>query len=83
MKAYTALTVRGQARRLRALAWDALRHYALDVRRLRLVTNDFNGIFRLDTAQGDRFILRITLPEGTRWTGGRRCNCGCSRRWRG
>ena len=71
MKAYTALTVRGQARRLRALAWDALRHYALDVRRLRLVTNDFNGIFRLDTVQGDRFILCVTLPEGTRWTGWR------------
>jgi Ser/Thr protein kinase RdoA (MazF antagonist) len=36
----------------------------LDVARLRLVTNDMNGIFRIDTRDGRKFILRVTLPEG-------------------
>jgi Ser/Thr protein kinase RdoA (MazF antagonist) len=64
MKPFSALTVRGQARRLRLLAWNALKQYELKVTRLRLVTNDFNGIFRVDTTDGRKFILRVTLPEG-------------------
>jgi Ser/Thr protein kinase RdoA (MazF antagonist) len=64
MKPYSALTVRGQARRLRTLAWNALQQYPLDVVCLRLITNDFNGIFRVDTTDGRKFILRVTLPEG-------------------
>jgi Ser/Thr protein kinase RdoA (MazF antagonist) len=28
------------------------------------VTNDMNGIFRVDSADGRKFILRVTLPEG-------------------
>jgi Ser/Thr protein kinase RdoA (MazF antagonist) len=64
MKAYVTLTPRGQARRLRCLAWNALQQYALEVARLRLVTNDFNGIFRVDTTDGRKLILRVTLPEG-------------------
>jgi len=50
MKPYSTLTVRGQARRLRALALNALTHYALDVTCLRLVSNDLNGIFRIDSS---------------------------------
>lgn len=64
MKPYTSLTVQGQARRLRTLALNALKFYDLDVARLRLVTNDFNCIFRVDTTDGKKFILRVTLPEG-------------------
>ena len=64
MKPYSALTVRGQARRLRQLALNALSHYDLDVARLRLVTNDMNGIFRIDTRDGQKYILRVTMPEG-------------------
>jgi Ser/Thr protein kinase RdoA (MazF antagonist) len=64
MKPYSSLTVHGQARRLRALALNALSQYALDIARLRLVTNDMNGIFRTDTTDGKRFILRVTVPEG-------------------
>lgn len=64
MKPYSALTVHGQARRLRQLALNALAHYELDVARLRLVTNDMNGIFRIDTRDGEKYILRVTLPEG-------------------
>lgn len=43
MKAYVTPTTRGQSRRL---AWNALQQYALDVARLRLVTNNYYGIFR-------------------------------------
>lgn len=64
MKPYAALTEHGQARRLRPLALNALRHYDLEATRLRLVTNDMNGIFRVDTRTGERWILRVTLPEG-------------------
>jgi Ser/Thr protein kinase RdoA (MazF antagonist) len=64
MKPYSTLTVRGQARRLRRLALNALTHYDLVVARLRLVTNDMNGIFRVDTRGGEKYILRVTLPEG-------------------
>jgi Ser/Thr protein kinase RdoA (MazF antagonist) len=64
MKPYYTLSILGQARRLRALAMNALRCYDLDVRRLRLVTNDTNGIFRIDTEDGKKYILRVTLPAG-------------------
>jgi Ser/Thr protein kinase RdoA (MazF antagonist) len=64
MKPFLSLTVRGQARRLRQLAIHALGCYDLDVARLRLITNDVNGIFRIDAADGRRFILRVTAPEG-------------------
>jgi len=64
MKPYSALTARGQARRLRTLALNALTHYRLPATRVRLVTNDMNGIFRVDTDDGEKYILRVTMPEG-------------------
>lgn len=64
MRAYATLTLRGQARRLRHLAWNALQLYDLDVVRLHLLTNSFNGIFRVETSAGEKLILRVTLPEG-------------------
>ena len=64
MKPYLKLTERGQARRLRKLALSALEQYDLDVARLSLVTNDMNGIFRVDTRAGEKWILRVTRPEG-------------------
>jgi Ser/Thr protein kinase RdoA (MazF antagonist) len=64
MKPFRSLTEIGQARRLRPLALKALQQYDLEVARLRLVTNDLNCIFRRDTAQGEKYILRVTLPEG-------------------
>ena len=64
MKPYSTLTVRGNARRLRALATNVLTHYELDVAHLRLVTNDMNGIFRIHTIDGSKFILHVNLPEG-------------------
>ncbi|MCJ7433869.1 MAG: phosphotransferase [Anaerolineales bacterium] len=64
MKPYNELTERGRARRLRKLALTALEQYDLDVIRLSLITNSCNGIFRVDTRSGQRWILRVTLPEG-------------------
>jgi len=64
MKPFLSLTVSGQARRLRQLAIHALASYNLDVTRLRLITNDVNGIFRIDSADGRSYILRVTAPEG-------------------
>ena len=64
MKSFYDLTNLGQARRLRPMALQALRHYPIQVRRIRLVTNDTNGIFRIDTTDGRRFVLRITTPNG-------------------
>lgn len=64
MKPFQTLTQRGRARRLRQLALHALELYDLDVARLCLVTNDMNGIFRVETHLGEKWILRVTLPEG-------------------
>ena len=64
MKPFSSLTERGQALRLRQMALHALTQYALNVSRVRLITNDMNGIFRVDTMDGRKFVLRVTLPEG-------------------
>ncbi len=64
MKPFQTLTRDGQARRLRRLAGQALKLYDLDLARLKLVTNDVNAIFRVDTKTGEKWILRITTPEG-------------------
>lgn len=63
-KPYNELTEHGRARRLRNLALAALEQYDLDVARLSLITNSSNGIFRVDTRDGQKWILRVTLPEG-------------------
>jgi Ser/Thr protein kinase RdoA (MazF antagonist) len=44
---------------MRKLAGVALADYDLDVTRIRLITNHFNGIFRVDTADGEKYVLRI------------------------
>jgi Ser/Thr protein kinase RdoA (MazF antagonist) len=63
MKSFQHLTKRGRALRLRRLAWNALKQYDLDVVQMRLVTNDMNGIFQVETRSGEKWILRVTLPE--------------------
>lgn len=64
MKAFHELTNRGQAIRLRRMAWAALKRYDLNVERVRLLSNDFNGIFRVDTKDRKKYIVRICLPVG-------------------
>ena len=46
------------------MALAALRSYDLDVRRVRLLQNSWNCVFRLDTPDGPR-VLRVTLPGHT------------------
>lgn len=64
MKGFYELTTRGRALRLRQMALVALERYDLDVRRVRLMTNSTNGIFRVDTADGKKHVLRISDPLG-------------------
>jgi len=63
LKNYYELTYQGRVRRLRKLAIEALKAYDLEVVSLRLLTNEFNGIFRVDTANGEKYVLRISRPN--------------------
>jgi Ser/Thr protein kinase RdoA (MazF antagonist) len=58
---FVSLTRRGQARRLRALALRALEQYDLQVTHLRLVTNDMNCVFRVETASGAKYVLWVGI----------------------
>ena len=62
MRPYYRLTNRGQALRLRRMALAALDSYDLEVERVRLITNDLNGIFRLETTDGQKLVLRVSIP---------------------
>ncbi len=59
--AFSGLTELGQARRLRPMAIAALEAYELAWTSLRLISNGWNCVFRVDTAQGP-YVLRITRP---------------------
>jgi Ser/Thr protein kinase RdoA (MazF antagonist) len=61
-KAFGDLTRVGQARRLRQMALVALERYDLELRRVTTMSTDLNGVFRVDTTSGERFVLRITPP---------------------
>jgi Ser/Thr protein kinase RdoA (MazF antagonist) len=63
MKDFDQLTNRGRAMRLRRMAVVALQRYDLDVERVRLLSNDLNGIFRVDLKSGKKLVLRVCLPE--------------------
>ncbi|HLT21048.1 MAG TPA: phosphotransferase [Thermomicrobiales bacterium] len=63
MQPFAFLTEQGRARRMRPLAFAALEHYGFDVRRLRLVNNETNCTFRVDTEDGQTFALRISVPD--------------------
>jgi Ser/Thr protein kinase RdoA (MazF antagonist) len=62
MRSFYELTTAGRARRLRRLALNLLDHYDLDVCRLRLMSNEFNGVFRLDTAGKTPYVVRVMRP---------------------
>lgn len=65
MRDYYTLSNRGRAMRLRRLAISALADYDLDVKNVRLITNDFNAIFRIDTMDGQKYVLRVCRPTET------------------
>lgn len=66
MRDYYELTDEGRRRRLAVVARSALRHYDLDVVAMRGLTDATNAVFRLDTANGDRYAMRVGLgpPAG-------------------
>lgn len=47
---------------MRQVALEALEHYDLDVGRVVRITDHLNNIYRVDTADGQRFALRISHP---------------------
>ena len=59
-RAFEELTPRGQLQRLRALALDALARYDLDVVRCSFAATAFNTVFRVDTADGATYALRVS-----------------------
>ena len=62
MRPFSTLTERGQALRLRRMALAALSHYELPLKKVSLVANHLNGIFRVDTEEGEVYALRISEP---------------------
>jgi len=60
---FTELTKRGQARRLLRTAGAALERYAFDVARVRLLATDANTVYRVDAADGAKYVLRVTSPR--------------------
>lgn len=63
MKDYLQLTLQGKARRLRKMALKALADFDLDVKKVSLISNEQNGIFRVDTHDKRKFILRVCIPD--------------------
>jgi Ser/Thr protein kinase RdoA (MazF antagonist) len=58
---------------MRTVAWRALAHWPLDVVRVRALPDATNGVFRLDTVDGGKYAMRVSLgppightPEETR-----------------
>lgn len=64
--AFVDLSVRQQVHRLRRVAFDALAQFPIDVTGLRLLSHAYNTSFRVDTADGRRFALRINVQSRRR-----------------
>lgn len=62
MKPYEQLTVRGQARRMRALALGALSQFMIELRDVRLLGWHTNLLFRVRAADGRLYVLRVCTP---------------------
>ena len=63
MKPFETLTYRGQLGRLRQLAVKALRAYEVNEPRLTTLMHEDNTTFRIDSANGERYVLRIHRPS--------------------
>jgi Ser/Thr protein kinase RdoA (MazF antagonist) len=62
MKSYNALSDAGKLRRLHALAIDALTHYNLSNPEIAYHGFSTNLLYRVTTASGERFMLRLAAP---------------------
>jgi Ser/Thr protein kinase RdoA (MazF antagonist) len=65
MKPFNELTRLGKLRRYRHLSAKALEYYDLQVKRLEFLTTETNTMFRIDTADGKKYVLRIYSDEET------------------
>jgi Ser/Thr protein kinase RdoA (MazF antagonist) len=65
MQSFESLSVRGQLGRLRRLAEVALGFYRLDPERLVTLAHVENTTFRIETRQGERYMLRIHRASGS------------------
>jgi Ser/Thr protein kinase RdoA (MazF antagonist) len=63
-KPFDGLSRGGQTRRIRPLVEAALRAYPIGPFRLTRVPLGFNTAFRLDAADGARYVLRVHRPDG-------------------
>ena len=63
MKDFEKLTHRGQAKRLRDIAQAALEDYDLTVRAISLLEYSYNAIFKVDAADSNRYVVRVSLPD--------------------
>ena len=63
MKPFEILTKAGQLRRLRRLAVKALTAYEIQGPRLTPLQHEGNTTFRVDLANGERYVLRIHHPS--------------------
>jgi len=64
MKPFTTLTSDGKVRRLRRLLFRALEEYDITPKRVRLLNNETNAVFRVDTTDGSSYNARVLLPGG-------------------
>jgi Ser/Thr protein kinase RdoA (MazF antagonist) len=64
MKEFNELSIQERAVRLHKMALVALTRYDLDVNAVDLITNSTNGIFRVETTDGLKYVLRISDPLG-------------------
>jgi len=62
MNPFEILTRAGQLRCLRQLAFKALTAYAVQAPRLTAIQHEGNTTFRVDSANGERYVLRIHHP---------------------
>lgn len=58
---FASLSQSAQVARLRITALKALQAYPFEVKRLRLLNHGFNTTFRVDTADGQKFALRLNV----------------------
>lgn len=62
MKQFKELTDIGRIRRIGRLARSALQQYDLDIRQMNLLCFATNPLFRVDTSDGNRYVLRMGFP---------------------
>lgn len=63
MKHFDQLTQQGKVRRLHRMARAVLAHYPIKAQKLTCISTRYSTIFRVDTLDGKRYMLRINVPN--------------------